>query len=390
MAISRRGFLRTLGGTGLVLAAGTVGLARCDRMPESAIAPWNGPGPDVTDIREWTLSYALLAPNPHNIQPWLADLRTPGEIMLYVDPERLLPETDPYGRQILIGHGTFLELLDLAARERGYRTDVTLFPEGAAPSDAAADAITGAPVARIALIEDPSVQRSPLFGAIFERRSCKEPYDMARPLSAPHEAALKTAHIDPEIAFTTLRTGRQTETLMALTRDAITMEMETPRLLRESLELGRIGADQIAANPDGIDLHGPMFWWLKTLGLMTIEKAATPGTLAYQGGMDYALGWANATPSFGWIATEGNARAAQVQAGRAYVRINLAATLEGVSMHPVSQLLQEYEEMTELQARFLEETATPPSQTVQMLFRLGYAEAPPRSPRRPLDALLRA
>jgi hypothetical protein len=33
-------------------------------------------------------------------------------------------------RQIMMSHGTFIELLDLAARERGQRAEITLFPEG--------------------------------------------------------------------------------------------------------------------------------------------------------------------------------------------------------------------------------------------------------------------
>ena len=76
------------------------------------------------------LSYALLAPNPHNLQPWLADLHTPGQITLSLDAQRLLPATDPFGRQILMGAGAFLELLSLAAAERGHRVELALFPDG--------------------------------------------------------------------------------------------------------------------------------------------------------------------------------------------------------------------------------------------------------------------
>ena len=43
--------------------------------------------------------------------------------------------TDPYSRQIMMSHGTFLELLDIAARERGLTAEITLFPEGAFGSE---------------------------------------------------------------------------------------------------------------------------------------------------------------------------------------------------------------------------------------------------------------
>jgi hypothetical protein len=132
-----------------------------------------------------------------------------------------------------------------------------------------------------------------------------------------------------------------------------------------------------------------MFWWLKHLGLFTPEDAMTPGTMSYQGGVDYALGWASGTRAFGWISTASNSRADQVLAGRDYVRLNLAATAAGVAMHPVSQLLQEYAEMTGLQSDFIEAVQPPEGSTVQMLFRLGYADRVPPSPRRGLDSLVR-
>jgi len=389
MAVSRRGFIRTLGGTGMVLGAGAFGLTQCDRMPNTAIEAWSGPGADRQDPREWALAHALLAPNPHNLQPWIADLRTPDEVILLVDPDKMLPETDPNGRQVLIGHGTFLEIFDLAARELGYRSEVTLFPNGAAPVDAPTAALPDYPVARITMIRDPDVERSPLFRQIFARRSCKEPYDMANPVTVEHADALRAVHKDRSIALSVVRDGETPAALRTLTRDAMILEMETPRTLKESIDVTRIGASEIEQHRDGIDLHGPLFWWLKTAGLMTPEKAMTPGTMAYQGGIDYALGWADATPSFGWITTADNSRATQVNAGRAYVRLNLQTTANGVAMHPVSQLLQEYPEMADLQRRFYEATGTPAGETVQMLFRLGYAEAPPPSPRRPLDAILR-
>lgn len=389
MSISRRGFIRTIGGTGAVLAATGIGLTQCDRMPASAVAGWTNPGAGRGDPREWMLAHALLAPNPHNMQPWIADLREADTITLLVDPERLLPETDPHGRQILIGHGTFLELLDLAAQRAGFRAEIDLYPSGSAPEASDAAMIARYPVARVTLTKNDGAAPDPLFDAILNRRSCKEPYDMARALSDGDAAALRAAHIDPAVSLTIAREGPLPATLRGLTRDAMVLELETPRTLKESIDVLRIGADEIAANPDGIDLHGPFFWWLKRLGLMSKQKAMTPGTMAYQGGIDYALGWAEATPSFGWITTKSNDRVAQIAAGRAYVRLNLQATASGIAMHPVSQLLQEYPEMTDLQDRFYETTDTPRDQTVQMLFRLGYAERPGPTPRRPLDALLR-
>ena len=62
---------------------------------------WKSPPPDM-DIRRWALSHALLAPHAHNLQSWLVDLDTPDTIVLRMDLRRLLPETDPWSRQLVI------------------------------------------------------------------------------------------------------------------------------------------------------------------------------------------------------------------------------------------------------------------------------------------------
>ena len=121
---SRRRFIELLGG-GAVLCAVPLASGCSTSMPAAAIAPWQLP-PDTEDLRRYILAHALLAPNPHNRQPWLADLRQPNEITLVCDKDRLLPETDPFGRQIVVGCGAFIELAVMAAAHRGHRLEVQI------------------------------------------------------------------------------------------------------------------------------------------------------------------------------------------------------------------------------------------------------------------------
>lgn len=383
MAFTRRGFIRTFGG-GMVAAAGlAVGLKTCDSMPPSAVAPWQGPAPGESDPRRRALAFAQLAPNPHNLQPWLVDLRRSDEILLHVDRSRLLPETDPFGRQITIGHGCFLELLQLAAGAEGWQTRIAYFPDGE-PEPGRFD---DRPLARVAFSRGAAAAPDPLAAQILHRRSAKEPYG-ADPLRPDHAAALIAAHRAAAGTLAIETAPERVARLRHIIEAAMLIEIETPRTYRESVDVMRIGAEAIAANPDGVDLHGPFFWWMRRLGLFTPEKAMTPGTLAYQGAIDYAQGWARATPAFGWLTTAGNGRVDQIEAGRGYVRLNLAATAAGVAMHPVSQVLQEYPEMAPLQRDFRTQIGAAEGQTVQMLFRLGYAARPAPAPRRPLSELL--
>lgn len=86
-ATSRRRFIALAGG-GAVFA--TQPLAGCaSTYPDEATQAWRGTGGE-TDLRRHMLAHALLAPNPHNRQPWIADLAQPGRIGLVCDGERLL------------------------------------------------------------------------------------------------------------------------------------------------------------------------------------------------------------------------------------------------------------------------------------------------------------
>ena len=180
------------------------------------------------------------------------------------------------------------------------------------------------------------------------------------------------------------------ERLRALAIAGSELEMNTYLTHKESIDVVRIGAAEIAAHRDGIALKGPMIWALRQAGQMTPEKAMTPGTLAWSGGRDYVLAGYASARAFGWIASADNTRATQIAVGRAFVRLQLKATSLGVALQPHSQTLQEYSEMAELRAAMHRETNVAGDATLQMLFRLGYAADPGPSPRRALQSLLAA
>jgi len=379
--ISRRRFIRGLGGAGFLTIGGA--LAACDRMPETAIAPWRGPGADALDPRQRMLSWAILAPNPHNRQPWLVDLRKPGEILLYCDRDRLLAMTDPMSRQILIGHGTFLELLDIAASAEGYRLDIRLFPEGEFDDRT----IDGRPIARIAVLPDRNRPRDPLFDAIPKRRSTKTPYDKRVP-AADDVAKLGRAAPASSIRFGASGEDKTVGEIAAVAEEAFRIEYRTPRTLKESIDLLRIGADEIARAPDGLVMHGADVWWARLLGIVDRDKIMAPGTIAHDLGLKAQLALFPATPSWGWLASADNSRKAQIETGRAYARIDLAAAAAGIAIHPTSQALQEYAEMADAFARIHALLGVGAPGRVQMLFRLGFAERQGPTPRRSPSSLV--
>lgn len=367
MSFSRRKTLALIGG-GLVLAAGAAGTGFvATRTPRRALAPWHEAG-GYDDPRLNALSHALLAPNPHNLQPWEAELHGTDRVRIWRDPARDLPMTDPFARQLTIGMGCFLELMGLAAAETGHAVDLTLFPEGEAGPVAEARFRAGAGTP------------DPLFAHVFHRRSCKEPF-AERPVPRAEASALaRHARIVTDAALV--------DDVRALTWEAHRIEVFTPRTMRESVDLMRMGRTEIETNPDGIDIGGPFLESLMLAGMMTRAGLLDPSSAAFRQALEIYRRMLAATPAYAVTVTEANDRVSQIGAGRDWLRLNLATTGLGLALHPVSQALQEYPEMADVRAR-AHALLAPEGGTVQMLGRLGYGPRVAPAPRWPMEARLR-
>ena len=112
----------------------------------------------------------------------------------------------------------------------------------------------------------------------------------------------------------------------------------------------------------------------------------------FEGHSHSAMGFVWLTTSTAANAAAGTMRAAEVAAGRAFVRLQLKATELGLQMHPMSQAPQEFAEMKPLYDRLHALTVGRPAEqrTVQMLCRIGHCAPQPHTPRRGVDAIIRA
>lgn len=381
--LSRRNFIKAISG-GVILPAVPL-MAGCNfDIPDQAVSAWRAPPPMEMEVRRWALSHALLAPNPHNLQPWLVDLRTADRITLYFDRDRKLPETDPLYRQLIIGCGAFLELLMQALAARSQSATLRMFPDGEF-----AQSPDERPVAVVELGSG-SVSADPLFAHARQRHTHRMPFETGKPLAAATLNELTTAspHLPVAVAGSIGPVLRGT--LSDIAARAWEVEVRTPRTMMESALLMRVGDDEILRHRDGISLTGFMPQLAKVLGWMTPEKIVEPGSAGFKRGLE--LGRAQARTAMGWIwiSTAGNSRTQQLTAGRAYVRLHLRATALGVALQPMSQALQEYAEMAEPQTALYGALAMDPrAHTLQMLARVGYASGAFPSPRRELDTLIR-
>ena len=391
--MQRRSFMRLVGGG--TVAAATAAITGCSTdFPAEALAPWQGPG-NEPDVRRWALAHAILAPSPHNRQPWLADLREANAINLHVDRTRLLPETDPWFRQIMIGQGTFIEALVLALQARGQAPTVNLFPEGEfKPRE-----VDDRPVAHVSYSPGaPPPTRDPLFAQLLQRCTAKIDYDTSRPVQPATLEGLRSALTDPGVHFGASLDAERVARLRTLCWESAQVELLTPRTVMESVRLTRVGPGEIVLHRDGISINSMVPRIANAFGAFDREHPPESGSTAYKQMMSRFEGHSRTAMGFVWLSTPtaqhrtgGTLRSAEVAAGRAYMRLQLKATELGLQVHPMSQAPQEFAEMKTHYDELHRMLVGKPSEeeTVQMFCRIGHCASTQHQPRRGVDAILR-
>ena len=391
--MDRRRFIRLVGGG--VAAASAAALGGCSSaFPPEAVTPWQGPGAEP-ELRRWALGYAILAPNSHNRQPWIADLSEANAISLYVDRERMLPMTDPWFRQIVVSQGTFIESLVIALKERGVDPQVRLFPQG----EFAPRAVDDRAVARISWTTGSAPAKDPLFAQLLRRHTAKVDYDTTRPVAPQTLDALRSALVDTGVAYAGAVDAERLAPLRELCRESARVELLTPRTVMESVKLTRVGPSEIAQHRDGISMNAPFVRMVNLIGAFDRSNPPADGSIAFKQMMGRFDGHSATAMGFVWLSTAtaahaaaGTTRSAEVRAGRAYMRMQLKATELGLQVHPMSQAPQEFAEMKPHYDRMHQLLLGKPAseETVQMFCRIGYCPDQQHTPRRGVQAILRA
>jgi len=371
-------FLKTGSAVVAVTGIAASGLWFNTRTPTKVFEPWQRAGRGYGDPRLDALAYAILAPNPHNRQPWKVHFNNQNSMDLYCDLERRLPHTDPYDRQITIGLGCFTELFVMAANNLGYQVTVESFPDGEPQPR-----LNNQRIAKFTLEKSTNIKIDPLFEQVFNRRSSKVDFDTTTEISSSSMATLLS---------TSQSSGSSDSNIVNKIREisyqGLSIEMKTPKTLRESVDLMRIGRAEIEANPDGISMKGAPMELLNKVGVMTREGMRDPNNSMNVQALSMFKEKFDTSMAYVWITTKTNTRQEQLQAGRDYVRLNLQATALNIGMQPVSQTLQEFPEMAEQYQVIHNLLGIKQPNRIQMLARIGYCPQVEPSPRWPLESAL--
>ncbi len=379
--MDRRDFVKILGagGVSVLLPSPITG---CADQPLDALAPWNGPSslPENTDIRLILVSYAMLAPNSHNKQPWIVDLRGDG-IELYVDPGRLLPHTDPPARQIMISQGAFLETLSIAATHFGLKADITLFPHGVDPLEN----IGQNPVAHIALTEHKEVREDALFGFILKRHTNRRVY------AGPHltDAELTMLHGSYEDADFPLQVFTDPALIVSVAEmmtEAMRIETYNRAMHAETVEMLRFTDEEVEQHRDGISFPNLGITGVKLFfARMFTGRSSAFDESFLQRTVESIREGAFSSQAIGLLCSRGTTRADEIMVGRHFARLFLTATRMGLSLHPMSQIM----EIDSVQSQFIT-AVNIKNEKPQMLFRLGRSTPTPHSARRAVNDVVKS
>jgi nitroreductase len=313
--------------------------------------------PDASERLAFLARFAVLAPSSYNTQPWLFEVGR-STIALRVDESRWLRVGDPDQRELYVGLGCALENLLVAAEHFDFDHKVDLEAGGA-----------GAVAARVTLGAGrrPSFFRGPeLFYAIAHRRTYHRP--------------LSTRTV-PEHALERLRE--------CVVEPGLVLDLtEDPEIRREVHRLGAEAEAQQFANPAFRDELGHWIgegafgtpWPLSRAGELAVARlnmklpAIRPPAQALR-----------TAPFLGLISSRDEDHVSQVRVGQLLERLCLTATHLGLSIQPMSCVVQVGATRERLRALLGGGEGLP-----QQAFRVGYADSVPRqAPRRPLAEVLR-
>lgn len=327
----------------------------------SVQAPVELPGTDLPWLA--IVEQARFAQNAHNVQSWRLRLERDGSVIGGLEPARMLPETDPISRQLVLSLGTFTEAARRAAALAGYRLDA----QWIAPDSWSATESPGADLFRWTV--SPQV---PAADQILDGLSAATAKYLLEPVTLPLADAqnLEQRYTEPGLRVVVEQETQRVRDSAALAIAAFELEMRNEPTLMESYELTRLGRRDRRSDPWGLSL-GANFgrFAFRFVDPITAAFPQDPQQFADSG---IALFTRTVAPSSSLVVvtTEGNDPEAWFRAGQTLQALWMELRSAGLELLPLSQGLQEYPEAAGFYQQ-LHQLWAPEGQTVQMLMMLG-------------------
>jgi hypothetical protein len=339
---------------------------------------------EFNDVRLKILSYALLSANTHNIQPWKLELIENNKVLLYIDPERLLPDTDPDYRHIYISQGTFLETLQIAASKYNIKTTIDLFPLGVDELQN-----TGSkPIAEITF-EESSTETDELFKQITTRHTSHSIF-YGNPLSDIEKEDIIQCHSKERFQVKILDDIPTMIEINRLLVEAMTIQTQIEKTHLETIGMMRYGKMSAKIMRDGFTFED---LGVTGIRLHVLDNVANEQFLKSnffkKNIVRGTKKMAESARAYGVIYSPIDERVDQVIAGQILTRIYLTIQNHGISLQPMDHVLQKYEELAPIEKEMCDVLSFK-GMTPQCFFRLGRTalNGSHHTPRRNLTDLI--
>jgi nitroreductase len=337
----------------------------------------------VNAFRSWReiLEVARHAPSPHNVQPWKVRLLSPAEAELLIDGRRTLPKEDFTGAFLISAMGMFLEAIDLLARPRGLRLEWRLLKTPAwLAAQARADHTEGLlPFAHLCLTETEPRDSEYPERIFFERRTCRTPL---RATPVPAEAVRRLAELAQAWGhrYTQIDDPDRIERILDCNIDAVFHDLNVAGYHDELTSWFRFTNGSAARHRDGLDWRcmnvSRTEFWLSARVSRLLLFPPTRALLRERYRRQLAT-----VPAVGILSGDFFAAEYAVDSGRFLLRFWLETARLGLYLHPYGNLVTNAEAAEWLRG----ETGI---DRAWLVFKLGYADAPPKSHRRHLQDIL--
>lgn len=199
-----------------------------------------------------------------------------------------------------------------------------------------------------------------------------------------------TGNSDVEIIF--LNKHAEMKPFLDIFYQAMEIECRTHDLYEETLKWFRFSEKEITLKKDGLSVPAMGIDGLRRIITERSLKNGDPKTWFSEKSIKPYLNefkkGVNSSKAVIFLKTLNNNIKDWLNTGRFYERLNLAVTKNGFYLHPYSQVLQEYDEMSNLQEEFNALLEIKADEKIQMAVRIGRNDKPYLSYRRHLNEFL--
>jgi len=346
--------------------------------------------PHPNDFKEpifKAIAYGITASNPHNTQAWKFKISNKNEMFLFVDVTRILPETDPTNRQIHIGCGCFLETASVGMTQEGFISEIDYFPKG----NYEASNLGTFPVAKLTIRKDPNTVSSNLNKVLLNRKTSRLQFS-SKTISTSTWGRVLRLIGDHHNEITLINNEKTLNKIRPILSEGMKIESYTFHTNEESRKWFRENDSRIENERDGINLPGNGVFGIKKWFAEKKLKGLDSSVWNNQRTIDYTLKKhhrkVTSSPNIITIKSKTNTMLDWVKAGQDYTRLQLACLANNFYMHPLSQVLQEFEEMKVLKIKFEEAMNVKEDEKIQMVVRVGKSKEPYLSYRRKLNDMV--